>query len=390
MTDQGLGTANSATVLLNPRVSTARRPFSRDWHWAVLLAFLNLLLFADALFTDKTFFFRDVSFFHYPLKKLVTEAYASGEWPLWNPYIQLGQPLLANPNTMALYPTQILFQLLPFDLAFELHFVVHCMLAGVSTFYLARALGYCSSSAFIAAVIYNFSGVTLSFVNLFNILPVVAFLPLLTLSFIRILQGPTIGRLLAATLVVAGFGLLLEPLSSLAIAVFLLLFVTAYFLFSGNAQVRTPVAIGCFALVVVSGMLLAAIQIVPTLELIRHSGRRGGLDFQTVSGWSLHPVNLLQVVLPRIFGDYFRLTQNGSWAGIFFEKREPYLLSCYFGAFSLLLALAGFFLSDRRWLSRTLAAVALAGLLLASGKNGPIYPLLFEYCPLFRYGRYPV
>src|SRR5262249_33114946 len=153
--------------------------------------------------------------------------------------------------------------------------------------------------------------ITLSFVNLFNILPVVAFLPLLSLSFIKILQGPTITRLLAATLVVGGFGLLLEPLSSLAIAIFLMLFVTAYFLFSKRTLVKLPAAIGWLALVVTSGVLLAAIQIIPTLELIRHSGRRGGLDFQIISGWSLHPVNLLQIIFPRIFGDYFRLTQNG-------------------------------------------------------------------------------
>lgn len=394
MTDERLGTAAADAVspesTFHSRPASAPSLFRSDWHWALLLVLLNLLLFSDALFTDKTFFFRDVSFFHYPLKRLVTEAYAAGEWPLWNPYIQLGQPLLANPNTMALYPTQILFQLLPFDLAFELHFVLHCMLAGVATFYLARALEFDRFSAFIAAATYNFSGVTLSFVNLFNILPVVAFLPALALSFIRILQRLTIPRLLAASFAVGGFGLLLEPLSSLAIAVFLVLFVTAYVRFSGNCVTKIGPASAWVGLAIASGLLLAAIQILPTLELIRHSGRRGGLDFQIISGWSLHPVNLLQVVFPRIFGDYFRLTQNGSWAGVFFERREPYLLSCYFGVLSSFLALAGFLLSQRRWMSRTLAAVALVGLVLASGKNGPIYRLLFEYCPAFRFGRYPV
>lgn len=61
---------------------------------------MNLAFFGEVLFTDKTFFVRDVTFFHYPLKRLVTEAYSSGQWPSWNPYIQLGQPLLANPNAM--------------------------------------------------------------------------------------------------------------------------------------------------------------------------------------------------------------------------------------------------------------------------------------------------
>jgi len=366
------------------------RSFSKDWHWAVFLVLLNVLFFGDALFTDQTFYFRDVSFFHYPLKKLVTEAYACGEWPLWNPYIQLGQPLLANPNTMALYPTQILFQILPFQVAFEMHFVLHCLLGGIATFYLTRNLEFCRSSAFVAAVIYNFSGVTLSFVNLFNILPVVAFLPLLTLVLIKLLQGVTVIRLLSASVVFGAFGLLLEPLSCLAIALFLVFFLAAYFCFSGKVRLRAHAALGWISLVAVSGILLAAVQILPTLELIQSSGRRGGLDFQIVSGWSLHPINLLQLIFPRVFGDFFRLTRNGTWAAVFFENREPYLLSCYFGAFSLLLALFGLLLSERRWMSRTLALVALAALLLAAGKYGPVYGQLFEVCPLFRYGRYPV
>src|SRR6516225_9222785 len=91
--------------------SIIRRILEVDLSWALLLVVLNVGFFGDALFADKTFFVRDVSFFHYPLKRLVTEAYKQGHWPLWNPYIQLGQPLLANPNAMALYPTQVLFQL---------------------------------------------------------------------------------------------------------------------------------------------------------------------------------------------------------------------------------------------------------------------------------------
>ena len=246
------------------------------------------------------------------------------------------------------------------------------------------------SGAFVAAAIYNFSGVTLSFVNLFNILPVVTFLPLLTLTLVKLLQGVTAARLLLTSVVFATFGLLLEPLSCLAIALFLMFFLAAYFCFSGKVKLRAPAALGWISLVIVSAILYAAIQILPTLELIQSSGRRGGLDFQTVSGWSLHPINLLQVIFPRVFGDFFKLTRNGSWAAVFFENREPYLLSCYLGVFSLLLALFGLLLSERRWMSRTLALVALLALLLASGKYGPVYEQLFKVCPLFRYGRYPV
>ena len=144
------------------------------------------------LFGGKTYFYRDVAFFEYPLKKLVTEAYANGEWPLWNPYIQLGQPLLANPNANAFYPTQPLFHILPFELAFNLHAVVHCLVAGIATFYLCRTLRLTGFAAFVAALTYNFSGITISLVNLYILLPFVALFPLLTLSFLKIQQRPSL------------------------------------------------------------------------------------------------------------------------------------------------------------------------------------------------------
>ncbi len=375
---------------IQPQENLLTAVFNRSEFWVFLIVLLNLLFFADALFTDKTFFFRDVSFFHYPLKRLVTEAYARGEWPLWNPYIQLGQPLLANPNSMALYPTQILFQILSFGTAFELHFILHCILAGIATFFLGRKLGLSAFSAFLSAVIYNYSGVTLSFVNLFNILPVVAYLPLLTLLLLQLLEKVTFARLAVTSLVFGFFFLLLEPLSSIAIALFLGGFLGAYLYFSGKVSSARLRPLGWALLASSSGVLLASIQILPTLELIQHSGRRSGLDFEMVAGWSMHPIMLLQLGMPRIFGDYFRLTQSSSWASVFFENREPYLLSCYLGMFPLLLAVFAVCNSGVRWMTRTLAMLLGIALILAIGKYSPVYPWLFHHCPLFRYGRYPV
>ncbi len=386
-------TAASSTLGL-PQVSDSAsftiHLLKRDWPWIVIILLLNLVFFSDALFTDKTFFVRDVSFFHYPLKKLVTEAYSRGEWPLWNPYIQLGQPLLANPNSMALYPTQILFQLLPFDIAFDLHFVLHCVLAGVGTYYLARTAGLSHFSAFLSAGIYNFSGVTLSFVNLFNVLPVVALLPLLSLALIKSLRAFSLIRTAVTSLLFAIFFLLLEPLSSIAAGLFIVPFTAALFLMSPKPRLSFLQAVSVVSVILASGVLMASIQILPTSELIEHSGRKGGLSFEVVSFWSMHPVSLLQLVAPRLFGEYFRLSQPAPWGSLFFDGREPYLLSCYVGVFSFLLGMVGLLLSNRRWVTNLLVGISVMALLLAMGKYTPVFPWLFEHVPPFRYGRYPI
>ncbi|MGH9426457.1 MAG: hypothetical protein ACRD2L_09165, partial [Terriglobia bacterium] len=351
---------------------------------------MNVAFFAEVLFTDRTFFVRDVSSFHYPLKKLVTEAYARGEWPLWNPYIQMGQPLLANPNCMAAYPDELLFQLLPFETAFELHFVVHCALAGMGAFCLARMFGLSFQAALLSAVIYNFSGLTLSAVNLLNILPVVAFLPWLSVVLMWMVSRPSVARGCFTALLLGSFLLLLEPLSTLVTALFLLVLVGAFVWQSGQVSSSLLRLSGIAVIVLLIARSIAAVQIVPTLELVQFSGRKGGLSFSEATFWSLHPVQLLQALCPKILGEYFRLEAPVPWPARFFDQREPYLLSCYVGAMTLLLAAWGAWQSRCHWRTRSLVVAMVASILLALGLHTPFYSVLFEWIPMFRYGRFPV
>jgi len=363
---------------------------SYDTICLVAIACLNIAFFSEVLFTDRTFFVRDVSTFHYPLKKLVTEAYARGEWPLWNPFIQMGQPLLANPNCMAVYPGQLLFQLLSFETAFELHFVIHCVLAGMGTFCLARMLGLSLQGALLSAVIYNFSGLTLSAVNLFNILPVVAFLPWLSASLLWLASWPSAARASLAALLFGSFFLLLEPLSTLATALFCFVLVGAFVWQSGQATSSVLRLSRIAAIVLLAAISVAAIQIVPTLELMQLSGRKAGLSLSEATFWSLHPVQLIQTLCPEILGDYFRLEAPVPWPARFFDQREPYLLSCYLGGMTLLLAACGAWSSRDHWRTRALAVALVASVLLALGLHTPLYSELFKWIPIFRYGRFPV
>ena len=135
--------------------------------WAPsLLVVIGILFFSDVLFSSKNFYFRDILNFHYPLRKVLIETYARGEFPLWNPFVHLGQPMLANPNYMAFYPTNLLHLFLPFDYAFKLHFIIHPILGGLGLYFLQRRLGIGPLAAFGGSLVYQFSGPVLSFLNL--------------------------------------------------------------------------------------------------------------------------------------------------------------------------------------------------------------------------------
>ena len=95
-----------------------------------LLAFITLL-FADVLFLGRNFYFRDLTRYYYPTKKLVRDTILSGEFPSWNPLLAAGQPMAANPDYSVFYPPQWLTLLPGYDFGYRLHIVVHFYIAAI-------------------------------------------------------------------------------------------------------------------------------------------------------------------------------------------------------------------------------------------------------------------
>jgi len=357
--------------------------------WApCLLVLLGVLFFADPLFSSKNFYFRDILNFHYPLRKTLIDSYARGELPLWNPFVYLGQPMLANPNYMAFYPTNLLHLFLPFNYAFKLHFILHPIVAGLGLFFLQRRLGLPALPALAGATAYEFSGTVLSFLNLYNIIPAVALLPWIGWAFAGALEKRWLVRSL-------GFGALL---ALQVIALEPLMFFCNVWLIAGLAlfhclqspdgiqSVRRPLRAGLVGGLFALG--LASVQVLPTLELLPLSGRGSGFGFKDASGWSMHPLDLLNTLIPNLFGNYYRIGLAESWGQSLHEGREGYLVSFFLGSGTLLLAALSF-CSRRRKLQAAMAGVAAVSIALALGSHNPGYQWLFDHMALFRLGRYP-
>ena len=59
-----------------------------------------------------------------PWKRLVIESWKNGDTPLWNPYLFAGTPLLANYQSAALSPINIIYFVLPFTDAWTLQVIL--------------------------------------------------------------------------------------------------------------------------------------------------------------------------------------------------------------------------------------------------------------------------
>ena len=144
----------------------------------------------------------------------------------------------------------------------------------------------------------------------------------------------------------------------------------------------------------VSSVAVGAVQLLPTMEMAAHSVRGAGVSYDTWAFWSLQPKRLADLVLPGFLGQPDLLSIESYWGAILVDNNYPYVLSLYFGALALTLALVGAL--ERRGPSplpprarRFLLVCAGLGVLLALGRFVPGYGLLF-HLPLAGLFRYPI
>ena len=368
--------------------SDTKHRLSPDLWAPVVLVVLGILFFYDLLFTSKNLYYRDILSFHYPLRSVLIDAYSRAQFPLWNPFVYFGQPLLANPNAMAFYPTNLFHLFLPFEYAFKLHFIVHPLVAGLGAYFLQRRLGLFPLAAFGGSLVYQFSGTVLSFLNLYNIVPGIAILPWLGWSYLVAVSGRRrLRRISLFAGILAVQVVAMEPLV-MQCGLWLLIGLSIHHCRESPDRRRALKHIGIVLVAGVSlAMLLTAVQILPTLELLGHSSRGMGYDPSEIVRWSMHPMDFINILLPNFFGSPYTLNRSIYWGEAFHENREGYLVSFFLGSGTLLLVLLSLW-SHRRNLTILFSTLSAVGILFASGKYNPFVTWLYEHVGS-GLGRYP-
>lgn len=359
---------------------------------AAAIALLVGSLFAvfwRVIFTSDMFFLRDVFYYSYPHARFIQEACRQGTLPYWNPYLNYGQPILANPNFLFFYPDTLFIVLLPIDFAYTMHYIAHFALAGIGTYWLGRRWGQSPVAAFFAAFVFTFSGPVLSLGNFYNHVAAAAWVPWALLATDFAVESLSRRPWILLTLVFTLQFLAAEPFTLLA--TFALS--AAYALYQ-RGTIRRPLAargrriLGVFFLVGCLMLALGAMALGPSLELLSIS-RRGteGLRYIEITSWSFHPLSLLEVVVPDFFGP--PLESLSLWTFVLSGRNMPYFPSFFVGFVPMFFALAGLALGRNR--RRKFAAVAaLIFLLLSFGRYTPLFDLAYLLVPPLELVRFPV
>lgn len=374
----------------------------RRWAGWGALALLGLLILAflwRLTFSSLILGRGDTFLYFYPYWHAAAEALWQGRVPLWNPHIFMGAPFIANSQVGFFYPLNWpLWLLLPAPYAVSASVVLHVILAGVGTFILARRqLGLSATAALLAALAFALGGYLGAQVEHVNQLQGLAWLPWL-LAVAGGGREAHSQRQLTLTVLSAGAILAMQLVAGHTQSAFIS--VTALLIFRvangfpvktkprdtlsyvGNAghwrdeveadgwSARLLTAVGAPVVTVLVAGLLGTVQLLPTLELSRLSGRGGGLPVNEVVSFSLHPLTLPQALLPR-YGEVV-FTEYVAWA--------PLVV--------LLLAAAGAWQWRRAGTARGSLALAAGGLFLALGRFNLVY-LLLAQAPGFSYFRAP-
>lgn len=339
-------------------IDPARRTFA--WRYVVPTILLLLIAVWPLIAGFETLFFRDVFNTHLEMKWWQSEAMKDGFLPLVDPYRSGGQPHLGNPNTVALYPTNLLLLIAPLFWALNAHFWMHLLLAPAGVYWLGRELGLGRPGSWAAGVFYCASGYFLSNLNLLNLIGAATLIPAFAASILSLRSRPQSAGRLAA---VAGLWCLLllagEPMTA-AIGFGIGLSTLSMGLPSRRGWVRLLLAVG-------AGTLMAAPLLVEFLRILGLSFRgHWGFSAAGATEGSWHPAAIVEWFVPFAFGR----PDLAFWGHRFYSGSQPLFHSSFPGLLAVACFLVG--LLGRRRVVLWALGLAGGGLFVALGGNNPV------------------
>lgn len=375
----------------------------KDYWPELVSAVTPLLIFWRLVFGGQVLYWALPSLQFVPWRVLVNDALRQGHLPLWTPLLGMGAPLMANLQSAVFYPPNLLALLLPPQIAVSVLAVSHLSVAGVGMVRLARHLGLKDFGAAIAGLSFCLSGylaARLWFVTINNAL---AWLPWIVLAASFLPSVPPLPNG-ASSSGRAGQGvrpiLILSALIALQLlaghaqsSFYTLLITAAWVLWHSFAPARrvpathlvaqTLRALAVFGLAIVFALCLIAVQIIPTYELLRQSPRANAAEYDFAMTYSLWPWRLFTFVVPNFFG---HPADHNYWGYATYWEDDGYmgLLPLIFAAYALF---RRFFRHREKTNQNSvvifLLLLALVSVVLALGKNTPIYPFFYFYIPGF-------
>lgn len=310
----------------------------------------------DQWTTHKNVISADVIRQIYPWKTLAIDLLKNGQWPLWNPYNFSGTPLLANLQSSVFFPGNILFFILPQLISWVVLVVGLPLLFSIGMYLFLRVNKLSKPASVFGAI----AGSSISYFLVWSeqlvIIQSALFLPFILFLIDKYRNSRSHLSVLFLSILFAFsvFG------GHIQTTVYVYLIAILYLIYRRYPMRRI------FSIIVFS-FALAAIQLIPSLELYFQSAR------EVTSGPGLFSSGILPLkTLITIFAaDFF-----GNPATNNFWGKDYGNFQAYFGISALVLAIYGVFYSWKKSPSRFWIAALVIGLVVSMWPVANIFHLL--------------
>ena len=362
---------------------------------AILLA--PFLLLAPVFLTGKALFWGTPALQFIPWQAYAWETLLHSELPLWNPWLGMGAPLIANYQSALFYPPNWLglaayalggvetLAWLQAPLA-----ALHLAWAGWGMARLARKLGLDPLPQVVAGLAFALGGFLVARLHFLSITFTVAWLPWVLLGTVTLVRDRQNWRAwfgLAASLGM----MLLAGHAQLSWYTLLLAGLWAAWLAWQTSAAETGWQIRLRALgnawlkLAGAGLLalaLSAVQLLPTAEYLLQSQRARAIDFETGLDYSFWPWHFLTLLAPGLFGSP---AQGDYWGFANYWEDAIYigLLPALLAVGVLLRRIPGKAPFGQRAIVGFFRLLLPLTILLALGENTPVFPWLYQHIPTF-------
>lgn len=353
----------------------------------VSIFFANLFLPQLSIYFTPDLGRSDIIHASFPIRYLFTQMIKLHKISLWTNQIGTGIPLLAAGQTDIFnIINYFLLLFLPAAQSMNLIYFIFTLIALISTYSFARYLKLSRYVSIFVAIVYSFSGVFIFRIQHISVYTSSCLLPLVFLFALRTIEKLDIRDALILAFVICQQIFIGHPQYTFItlMGVFSLIF---YYLVVKREKFVIKLKRILFLVTAVSfGIVMASIQILPTLDFKAISFRSQGLSFNETTWLSFSPKYFLTLIYPFIFGNpadaSYQFFNKQGLLDIFWEKAG------YIGIIPLILVFFGLFNKKEKSIyEKAIIFLLIISVLLVLGKYSPI---LFVYLlPPFNFFRIP-
>jgi hypothetical protein len=304
--------------------------------------------------------------------------------PMWDSYNFSGYPKIASAGGGGMvYPLNLIYLIFPVNLGWSLMFVIHVFLAGLGMWLLLREFDLSLFSSLVGAISYMFAGEIITTTQGGHLGRTIGGV-LLPFAFLFVARA-TRRKKLSDFLIFGGIAGVFILAGHIQIAYWGMIGVVVFFMYEvlrkkGDLGIKETTRLSCFFFAgVVLLFMVAAIQLVPPALSLGYGARGATRGYEYTTSWSMPTAELFDLIVPHFSG-----VLDNYWGENFFKLDSRYL-----GILPLILVGFSFFYRKKKYLIKYFAWFTGVTLILALGKNTPVFRLYYYLVPMAKKFRAP-